>query len=582
MGFVKVEQGNDDCTLHIHGRGLHMKGDRKLKLYLFYGGEECVGIWQGIVDNVNPAINYRLYFTREDVVIPENFDKINGIILESELGHKYAAVWNEGPVDVSRMRVLRPGEAADRDVQMELAEERQGSTTGVNRAEEIPGESAGGDREEGMPGGNAGGGREEGMLRGNARGGREEEIPVGNVRADGRNEMFGSNAGEDREEDTPGAGRQEEMSGGIGETVRDREMPGGNAVADRREEVSGGNAVADGREEVSGGNAVADRREEVSGGIQGLGRQAETTGKTGRIDHPEGIVDVGARTKGPEEISDGMRRVRQTEEAADRSGRARQQQETPDRTEETIDRNRQAGQQRETPDRIEETVDRNRQAGRQQEMPDRIEETVDRNRQAGQQTEMPDSREEMLPQRNVSARGETITPREEMTGESSGKRPGASVDMDIPEETPKKTGMYKEKPGMPVRKGMAEQSIPTMPGHVCSDQKEQKPANHFRCSKIQRNDLAVLPRCEWKWANNSFLLHGYYNYHHLAFIDDGERFWLGVPGIYHPQEAKAASTFGFTEFIPQQDMRIDLTDDEKSNEEQFGYWCRPIKRPLKM
>lgn len=492
MGFVKVEQGNDDCTLHIHGRGLHMKGDRKLKLYLFYGGEECVGIWQGIVDNVNPAINYRLYFTREDVVIPENFDKINGIILESELGHKYAAVWNEGPVDVSRIRVLRPGEAADRkapadrEVQMELAEERQGSTTGVNRAEEIPGESAGGDREEGMPGGNAGGGR-------------EEEIPVGNVRADGRNEMFGSNAGEDQEEDTPGADRQEEMSGRIGETVRDREMPGGNAGADRREEVSGGNAVADGREEVSGGNsradrreevsggnAVADRREEVPGGVQGLGRQAETTGKTGRIDHPEGIVNVGART------------------------------------------------------------------------------------------------EEMLPQRNVSDRGETITPREETTGETSGKRPGASVDMDIPEDMPKKTEMRKEKPGMPVRKGMAEQSIPTMPGHVCSDQKEQKPANHFRCSKIQRNDLAVLPRCEWKWANNSFLLHGYYNYHHLAFIDDGERFWLGVPGIYHPQEAKAASTFGFTEFIPQQDIRIDLTDDEKSNEEQFGYWCRPIKRPLKM
>lgn len=528
VGFVKVEQGNDDCTLHIHGRGLHMKGDRKLKLYLFYGGEECVGIWQGIVDNVNPAINYRLYFTREDVVIPENFDKINGIILESELGHKYAAVWNEGPVDVSRMRVLRPGEAADRkvpadrEVQMELAEERQGSTTGVNRAEEIPGESAGGDREEGMPGGNAGGGR-------------EEEIPVGNVRADGRNEMFGSNAGEDREEDTPGADRQEEMSGRIGETVRDREMPGGNAGADRREEVSGGNAVADGREEVSGGNsradrreevsggnAVADRREEVPGGVQGLGRQAETTGKTGRIDHPEGIVNVGARTEGPEEISDGMRRVRQTEETADRSGRA------------------------------------------------------------GQQREMPDRTEEMLPQRNVSACGETITPREETTGATSGKRPGASVDMNIPEETPKKTEMRKEKPGMPVRKGMAEQSIPTMPGHVCSDQKEQKPANHFRCSKIQRNDLAVLPRCEWKWANNSFLLHGYYNYHHLAFIDDGERFWLGVPGIYHPQEAKAASTFGFTEFIPQQDIRIDLTDDEKSNEEQFGYWCRPIKRPLKM
>ena len=93
--------------------------------------------------------------------------------------------------------------------------------------------------------------------------------------------------------------------------------------------------------------------------------------------------------------------------------------------------------------------------------------------------------------------------------------------------------------------------------------------------------MARLPRCEWKWANNSFLLHGYYNYHHLAIIDDGERYRLGVPGIYHPQEAKAASTFGFTEFIPHKDIDMDLTDEEKSSQEQFGYWCRPIKRMLK-
>ena len=114
----------------------------------------------------------------------------------------------------------------------------------------------------------------------------------------------------------------------------------------------------------------------------------------------------------------------------------------------------------------------------------------------------------------------------------------------------------------------------------CGEQTSAK--GRFQCTKIQRNDLARLPRCEWKWANNSFLLHGYYNYHHLALINDGEKFRLGVPGIYHPQEAKAASTFGFMEFIPYEDMNMDLTDDEKSSQEQFGYWCRPVKRPVKM
>ena len=81
VGFVKAEQGERECTLHIHGKGLHMKGERKLTVYLFFEeGDECVGIWQGTVDNVNPAINYRLYYTEEDAGGSENFRKINGII----------------------------------------------------------------------------------------------------------------------------------------------------------------------------------------------------------------------------------------------------------------------------------------------------------------------------------------------------------------------------------------------------------------------------------------------------------------------------------------------------------------------
>ena len=109
VGFVKAEQGERECTLHIHGKGLHMKGERKLTVYLFFEeGDECVGIWQGTVDNVNPAINYRLYYTEEDAGGSENFRKINGMLLESELGHKYAAVWDDSPVNIGRMRTLNP------------------------------------------------------------------------------------------------------------------------------------------------------------------------------------------------------------------------------------------------------------------------------------------------------------------------------------------------------------------------------------------------------------------------------------------------------------------------------------------
>ena len=127
MGFVKVEQKDEDCTLSIHGKGLHMKGERKLDLYLFFdedGG--CAGIWQGTVDNVAPAINYRLFYTKEDVIVPENFQKINGIILESETGRKYAAVWNDTVIDVGRMRVLRPDNVQKEEMPVEDAVPEEG------------------------------------------------------------------------------------------------------------------------------------------------------------------------------------------------------------------------------------------------------------------------------------------------------------------------------------------------------------------------------------------------------------------------------------------------------------------------
>ena len=64
VGFVKAEQGVEDCVLHIHGKGLNLGEAKVLKLYLFFVEDgECVGIWQGDAENVNPAINYRMYFT---------------------------------------------------------------------------------------------------------------------------------------------------------------------------------------------------------------------------------------------------------------------------------------------------------------------------------------------------------------------------------------------------------------------------------------------------------------------------------------------------------------------------------------
>lgn len=97
--------------------------------------------------------------------------------------------------------------------------------------------------------------------------------------------------------------------------------------------------------------------------------------------------------------------------------------------------------------------------------------------------------------------------------------------------------------------------------------------------KIQRGEISILPRCEWKLANNYFLLHGYYNYRHLVLIDEGNQLKLGVPGIYHEREARAAATFGFPEFIAEADVNVTLEPQERNENQQFGYWCRQVRRP---
>lgn len=94
--------------------------------------------------------------------------------------------------------------------------------------------------------------------------------------------------------------------------------------------------------------------------------------------------------------------------------------------------------------------------------------------------------------------------------------------------------------------------------------------------KIQRQGLSRLPRKEWRLANNSFLLHGFYNYHHLLYIEEGENVWIGVPGIYHEKEQVAANAFGFTEFRRLVDVDIELEENEKNTYDDFGYWCRQV------
>lgn len=71
---------------------------------------------------------------------------------------------------------------------------------------------------------------------------------------------------------------------------------------------------------------------------------------------------------------------------------------------------------------------------------------------------------------------------------------------------------------------------------------------------IKPQDIGLLPRENWVYGNNSFLLHGYYNYRYLILARLGKsgergRYILGVPGHYGNNEKYMAAMFGFTALV---------------------------------
>lgn len=91
---------------------------------------------------------------------------------------------------------------------------------------------------------------------------------------------------------------------------------------------------------------------------------------------------------------------------------------------------------------------------------------------------------------------------------------------------------------------------------------------------IKPQDIGLLPRETWNYGNNSFLLHGYYNYRYLILArliaESGEmRFLLGIPGHYYSNEKYMATMFGFPNFV--------LSKMQPANDSRFGYWYTDIR-----
>lgn len=96
------------------------------------------------------------------------------------------------------------------------------------------------------------------------------------------------------------------------------------------------------------------------------------------------------------------------------------------------------------------------------------------------------------------------------------------------------------------------------------------------CIQMELKNLRELPKRYWYLGNNSFLLHGFFNYRYIIIGSiEEERWFIGIPGIYQHQERVMAAIFGFPEFIPTAVAGERVNGEEPIN--HFGYWYRFIE-----
>ncbi len=135
-------------------------------------------------------------------------------------------------------------------------------------------------------------------------------------------------------------------------------------------------------------------------------------------------------------------------------------------------------------------------------------------------------------------------------------------------EIPMRQFFYQNKPTMEKRTESVSESFLRL-------QKKEQTVEIFESGDrqvsgihIELRDIRELPKRFWYLGNNSFLLHGFFNYRYLLLgkrVADGEEtIFLGVPGVQQSQERVMATMFGFPEFLMEKE------------EESFGYYCHAM------
>ena len=96
---------------------------------------------------------------------------------------------------------------------------------------------------------------------------------------------------------------------------------------------------------------------------------------------------------------------------------------------------------------------------------------------------------------------------------------------------------------------------------------------YYDCIEVTPEFLRTLPLHDINVVNNSFLMHGYYNFKHILLGKvcenaNNTKYFIGVPGAYCNRERVMASMFGFNNF--KKSHRSDYRNP------YFGYWYQEI------
>jgi hypothetical protein len=170
-------------------------------------------------------------------------------------------------------------------------------------------------------------------------------------------------------------------------------------------------------------------------------------------------------------------------------------------------------------------------------------------------------------------RGESPTTEEPTTKEESVTN--AIAEPTVEEESTKEESMG-EMLDVETASASAENS------YITQQETHRSPAA-VRVERIDINGIRQLPKKNHHLCNNSFLIHGYLNYHHLMrkeIKENGDvQLYLGVPGVYERQERMMALLFGFPKFETEKEFYgANDTVPSASLDGTFGYWVCGLER----